>query len=67
MEELREAWFGAPDAASAKKAADAIQKHAYEFVPFVPTAQFILPTAYRSNISGLIIAPINLLWNVEMK
>ena len=30
-------------------------------------AQFILPTAYRSNISGLIIAPINLLWNVEKK
>jgi len=36
-------------------------------VPVIPTGQFILPTAYRSNISGLIIAPINLLWNVEKK
>ena len=67
MEELREAWFNAPDAAASKKAADAVQRHAFEFIPIIPTGQFILPTAFRSNISGLIIAPINLLWNVEKK
>ena len=67
MEELREAWFNAPDAAASKKAADAVQKEAFEFVPIIPTGRFILPTAYRSNITGLIIAPINLLWNVEKK
>jgi peptide/nickel transport system substrate-binding protein len=67
MEELREAWFNATDAATSKKVADAVQRRAFEFVPFVPTGQFILPTAYRSNVSGLIIAPINLLWNVEKK
>jgi peptide/nickel transport system substrate-binding protein len=67
MEELREAWFNASDAASSKKAAEAVQRHAFEFLPIIPTGQFILPTAYRSNISGLIIAPINLLWNVEKK
>ena len=67
IEKLREAWFEAKDAASAKKAADAVQKRAFEFVPIIPTGQFILPTAFRSNISGLIIAPINLLWNVEKK
>jgi peptide/nickel transport system substrate-binding protein len=67
MEELREAWFNATDAASSKKAAAAVQTRAFEFVPIIPTGQFILPTAYRSNISGLIIAPINLLWNVEKK
>jgi hypothetical protein len=31
------------------------------------TAQFILPTAYRTNLSGVIIAPITLMWNVEKK
>ncbi|MFM9883458.1 MAG: ABC transporter substrate-binding protein [Burkholderiales bacterium] len=67
IEELREAWFNATDAASSKKAAEAVQRRAFEFVPFIPTGQFILPTAYRSNISGVIIAPINLLWNVEKK
>jgi peptide/nickel transport system substrate-binding protein len=66
-EELREAWFKAKTPAESKAAADAVQKHAFEFVPFIPTGQFILPTAYRKNISGLIIAPINLLWNVEKK
>jgi peptide/nickel transport system substrate-binding protein len=65
IEELREAWFAATDAAGAKKAADAVQARAFEFVPYIPTAQFILPTAYRSNLSGVIIAPITLLWNVE--
>ena len=37
MEELREAWFNAPDAASSKKAADAVQARAFEFVPIIPT------------------------------
>src|SRR5258706_11328480 len=67
MEELREAWFNAKDAAESKKAAEAVPRRAFEFVPIIPTGQFILPTAFRSNISGLIIAPINLLWNVGKK
>jgi peptide/nickel transport system substrate-binding protein len=67
MEELREAWFKAKTPAESKAAADAVQKRAFEFVPIIPTGQFILPTAFRSNITGLIIAPINLLWNVEKK
>ena len=67
LEELREAWFATTDAASSKKAAEAVQKRAFEFVPYVPTAQFILPSAYRTNLSGVIIAPMALLWNIEKK
>ena len=67
IEELRDAWFATTDAASSKKAADAVQLRAFDFVPYVPTAQFILPTAYRTNLSGVIIAPITLMWNVEKK
>jgi peptide/nickel transport system substrate-binding protein len=67
IEELRDAWFATTDAAASKKAADAVQARAFEFVPYVPTAQFILPTAYRTNLSGVIIAPITLLWNVEKR
>jgi peptide/nickel transport system substrate-binding protein len=67
LEELREAWFNSTDVSSSKKAATAVQQRAFEFVPFIPTGQFILPTAYRSNISGVIIAPMSLLWNVEKK
>ena len=67
IEELRDTWFATTDAVSSKKAADAVQMRAFEFVPYVPTAQFILPTAYRTNLSGVIIAPITLMWNVEKK
>jgi peptide/nickel transport system substrate-binding protein len=67
LEELRDAWFAAGDAAASKKAADAVQAEAFSFVPYVPTAQFILPTAYRTNLSGLIIAPVTFMWNVEKK
>jgi peptide/nickel transport system substrate-binding protein len=67
METIRDAWFDAADAASQKKLIDEIQQHAWESVPFIPTAQFVVPTAYRSNISGLLISPIAFLWNVEKK
>jgi len=67
LEELREAYFSAADAAASKKAAQAVQRRAFEFLPYVPTAQFILPTAYRTNLSGVIVAPMAFLWNVEKK
>ena len=67
IEELREDWFNAQDAAASKKAASAVQERAFEFVPFIPTGQFILPTAFRSNISGVIIAPIAFLCNIEKR
>jgi peptide/nickel transport system substrate-binding protein len=67
MERLRDAWFDATDAATQKKLIDDMQKHGWETVPFIPTAQFVIPTAYRSNISGLLISPIAFLWNVEKK
>ena len=67
LEELRDAWFNATDAASAKAAADAVQVQAFKFLPFIPTAQFVIPTAYRSSLSGVIVAPMIFLWNVEKK
>jgi peptide/nickel transport system substrate-binding protein len=67
LEKLRDDWFAATDPAASKKAAEAVQKRAFEFVPYVPTSQFILPTAYRTNLSGLIIAPVTFMWNVEKR
>ena len=64
---MREAWFETSDAAASKKAAEAVQLEAFKYVPFIPTAQFILPTAYRSNLSGVIIAPVTFLWTVDKK
>jgi peptide/nickel transport system substrate-binding protein len=67
LEELRDAWFNATNAAAAKAAADAVQVQAFKFLPFIPTAQFVIPTAYRANLSGVIVAPMIFLWNVEKK
>ena len=67
MEQLRDAWFDATDPGVQKKLIDDMQRHGWESVPFIPTAQFIIPTAYRTNISGLLISPIAFLWNVEKK
>ena len=67
LEELRQAWFNTTDAAANKKASDAVQLEAFRFVPYITTAQFILPTAYRTNLSGVIVAPVTFLWNVDKK
>ena len=67
LEELRDAWFNAPTPAEQKKVAEDMQRRAFETVPYIPTAQFIIPTAYRSNLSGVINSPVTFLWNVEKK
>lgn len=67
LEELRDAWFNAPTVADQKKIAEDMQQRAFETVPYIPTAQFIIPTAYRTNLSGVINSPVTFLWNVEKK
>ncbi|HXO02843.1 MAG TPA: ABC transporter substrate-binding protein, partial [Stellaceae bacterium] len=68
VEELISDWFKAPDRDAQKKLADAIQVEAYtNEIPYVPTGQFIVPTAYRKNIDGIIISPVVFMWNVEKK
>jgi len=54
--------------AAQKKLAADIQVEAYtNDVPYVPTGQFVVPTAYRKNLDGIIVAPVVFLWNVEKK
>jgi peptide/nickel transport system substrate-binding protein len=68
IEALIDAWFKAPDLAAQKQLAADIQVEAYaNNVPYVPTGQFVAPTAYRKNLEGIIIAPVVFLWNVEKK
>jgi peptide/nickel transport system substrate-binding protein len=68
IESLIDAWFKATDLAAQKKLAADIQVEAYtNDVPYIPTGQFVIPTAYRKNLDGIIIAPVVFLWNVEKK
>jgi peptide/nickel transport system substrate-binding protein len=65
-EGLIDQWFKASDFAAQKKLAADIQAEAYhDNVPYVPTGQFVVPTAYRRNLHGIIIAPVVFFWNVE--
>ena len=68
LEALIDAWFKAADPAAQKTLAEQIQIEAYTtLIPYVPTGQFVVPTAYRKNLDGIIIAPVAFLWNVEKK
>ncbi len=65
LEALRAEWLSAPDLDAQKKIATAVQEEAFRDVPYIPTGQFIIPTAYRHNLRGVIVAPIVFMWNVE--
>ena len=67
LEEMRTAWFNAPSVEEQKKIAEQMQVQAFQSVPYIPTAQFIIPTAYRTTLSGVINSPVTFLWNVEKK
>ena len=56
MHQIDQTWLAAAE-----------QEEAFTSVPFVPTGQFVIPTAFRSNLKGVIVAPIVLMWNVEKK
>ena len=68
LEALIDTWFKASDPAAQKKLAEEIQVEVYTGgIPYIPTGQFLIPTAYRKNLDGIIIAPVVFLWNVEKK
>jgi peptide/nickel transport system substrate-binding protein len=66
IEALRMAWFAAT-ADAGRGLADRIQQRAFEFVPYIPTGQFVGRQAFRSNLEGVLDAPIPFLWNIEKR
>jgi peptide/nickel transport system substrate-binding protein len=63
LEQLRAAWFTAPDAAAQKKIGEAIQAEAFNSVPYLPLGEYFQPTAYSSTITG-VLKGMPLFWNV---
>jgi peptide/nickel transport system substrate-binding protein len=64
IEQLRNAWFDAPDLAAQKKIGMEIQTEAFENVPYWPLGSAQLPTAYRHDISG-VPEGFPIFWNVR--
>ncbi|HXA26051.1 MAG TPA: ABC transporter substrate-binding protein [Acetobacteraceae bacterium] len=64
IEELRDAWFNAPDLAAQKKAGVEIQLQAFQDVPYYPLGLAQLPTAFRQDITG-VPEGFPIFWNVR--
>jgi peptide/nickel transport system substrate-binding protein len=62
---LRNAALTAPDLASRQRIAREIQARFLQDVPYVPTGEFMLPTAYRSNLRGISKGSMIMFHNVE--
>jgi len=64
LERLRSAWFDAPDQASQQNICAAMQQQALADVPYMPLGQYQQPTAYRSDITG-VLNGFSTFWNVR--
>ena len=65
MEAMRNAWMDSNDDAARKRLDAEIQLRAFETVPFIPLGQYLPPSAWRSNLSGLLKGAVPVFWNVS--
>jgi peptide/nickel transport system substrate-binding protein len=64
-EALRQKVLSAPDDAARKQAFETLQRHLWEFIPYVPAGQFDVASAYRPDLSGVLAAYVQPYWNIE--
>ena len=64
IERLRDAWFDAPDEAAQHAICEKIQVQAMQDVPYVPLGQYSQPTAFRTDIAG-VLPGFATFWNVR--
>lgn len=67
VEEMRDAYARETDPAKQAAIAKAVQERAYAVGMYYPTGQFILPLAARSNVTGILEAPVPVFWNIAKK
>ncbi|MCO6416997.1 ABC transporter substrate-binding protein [Siccirubricoccus sp. KC 17139] len=65
VERMRDAWMDSTDEAELRRLDQAIQARSFETVPFIPLGQYFPPSAWRSNLKGLLKGPVPVFWNVE--
>jgi peptide/nickel transport system substrate-binding protein len=64
LESLREAWFEAPTLEAQQAICRDLQRQCMVDVPAIPLGQFIQPTAYRTNLTG-VMKGFPVFWNVK--
>jgi peptide/nickel transport system substrate-binding protein len=63
-EELRERWIDTADDAEQRRLAAQIQEIALTDVLYVPLGHYVLKSAWRSNVRGILRASAPVMWNV---
>jgi peptide/nickel transport system substrate-binding protein len=67
LEELRDVFAKETDPAKQKAVAEAVSLRAAEYPTHVFLGQYLQPSAFRKNISGVLVATNVVLWNIEKK
>lgn len=65
LEQLREAWFDAPDFAAQKAIAEQVQLRYFETVPFLTLCRMNQPMAFRSDIKDVVSASFPVFWGIR--
>jgi len=65
LEQLREAWFDAPDLGAQKTIAEQVQARYFESVPFLPLCRLRQPMAFRTDINDVVSAAYPVFWGVR--
>ena len=64
LEDLRTAWFAAPDATAQKIIGSQMQAEAFDNPPYLPLGEYFQPTAHANAVTGLL-RGMPLFWNVK--
>lgn len=65
IEELRQKFARTSNLAEKKKLAEEIQRSVIDEGVVMPMGQFVLPTAYRSTVTGVLESPVPVFWNIK--
>ncbi|HEX3953008.1 MAG TPA: ABC transporter substrate-binding protein [Stellaceae bacterium] len=65
LEKRLAGWFDAAGPDAQHQVADAVQRRAFESVPYIPTGQFFLYTAYRKSVTGRIPMHVPFMWGLD--
>jgi peptide/nickel transport system substrate-binding protein len=65
IEKLRDQFARETDDAKKKALAEAIQARAFEVATHAPLGEYVNPLAARKNVSGFVIGPGDIYWNLK--
>jgi peptide/nickel transport system substrate-binding protein len=65
LEKLRDEFARATDEGKKKSLAEAIQARAFEIGTHAPLGEYVNPLAARTTVSGWVIGPGDIYWNVK--